>query len=487
DKINFFVRAAHDIRTPLTLIKAPLEEIISKEKESNNEISNLAIAVDNTNYLCKLISGISNFEIDKTASQTDNTEHELYAYLEEKVNQFIPESRYKNIHLSFKANFRHFNVWFDSDKMDSIVANLLSNAIKYTASYGSVEVIATKEQYLWKIEVKDSGIGIPLNEQNKLFKKFFRGQNTIYGKELGSGVGLMMTGKLIHQQKGKIKVKSIEGEGSSFEISFPFDDKKIASKQEKSIKKEQNAVINEQQPNLNNVIEKTSGKSRKPLILLVEDNYEFASFLKNSLLNDYLVCVACNGKQALEMMKEIKPILIISDYLMPEMKGDELCTLLKKEEKTAHIPIIMLTGYSETCDIFQSINSLVDMFITKPFDIRLLKARIKYLTTNKRIFKEIAMGTAIPEDPFISKVKNSIKQNMSDSEYDVADICKTLSVSRTSLYTKIKKLTGQSPNDFIRSQHLDYAAQLLKLHQYNINEVIDLSGFNDPKYFREVF
>ncbi|MEG1685708.1 MAG: response regulator, partial [Bacteroides sp.] len=489
EKIDFFVNTVHDIRTPLTLIKAPLEEFISRRSRTKKEENDLSIAVKNTNYLCKLISGISNFETEKISPRINMAEHELYSFLEEKVKQFDSLSTHKHINLSFRSNFRYLNVWFDIDKMESIIVNLLSNAIKYTTSYGTVEVIATQEQYCWKIEVKDSGIGIPNSEQNKLFKTFFRGKNAVQSQEPGSGMGLMMTGKLIHQQKGTIKINSIEGKGSSFEISFPFNSKQLEKNKGKQIKKEENPliIINAQQACANVAKEKVTNQVEKSLILIVEDDYELTSFLKYSFTNEYIVRTACNGRQAMEILKEIKPALIISDYMMPEMKGDELCTILKKDKRTTDIPIIMLTGCDETYEIFQSLNTVVDMFITKPFDIKLLRARIRYLLTNKKTVKEEVIKETSTEDKFILNIKIIIKQNIAEPNYNVTDICKTLNISRTSLYTKIKKSTGLSPNDFIRSQHLNYAAQLLKQHQYTVSEVIDLSGFNDPKYFREMF
>ena len=228
EKILFLINTAHYIRTPLTLIKAPLEELREKEQLSKDGIANTNTALRNVNALLRLTTNLINFErADVYSSELYISEYELNTYMAETFNAFRPYATVKHINFTYESNFRYLNVWFDKEKMDSILKNIISNALKYTPESGSVHVFVCENDDTWSVEVKDTGIGIPANEQKKLFKIHFRGSNAINSKVTGSGIGLMLVWKLVHLHKGKIHLSSIEHQGSIIKVTFPKDNKQF--------------------------------------------------------------------------------------------------------------------------------------------------------------------------------------------------------------------------------------------------------------------
>lgn len=364
DKIRFFVNTAHDIRTPLTLIKAPLEELSDREKLSKEGTDNLSTALRNVNALLRLTTNLINFERADTYSNNFYvSEYELGAYMTDIVNVFRSYASVKHIDLTYESNFRYLNVWLDKDKMDSILKNIISNALKYTPEGGSVHVYAYETEDTWNVEVSDTGIGIPLDEQKKLFKMHFRGSNAINSKVTGSGIGLLLVWKLVHMHKGKLNFTSTEGKGSCIKVSFPKGEKRYrkaihrpAPTKEQEQNNEPEQITSPEKgtpdtPAFNTPIEgyehaqqQTQDAGNRQKILIVEDNDELREYLRRTLAENYHVQVCSNGKSALCIVKEYFPDLIISDIMMPEMRGDELCQKVKNDIDTSHIPVILLTA-----------------------------------------------------------------------------------------------------------------------------------------------
>lgn len=364
DKIRFFVNTAHDIRTPLTLIKAPLEELSDREKLSKEGTDNLSTALRNVNALLRLTTNLINFERADTYSNNFYvSEYELGAYMTDIVNVFRSYASVKHIDLTYESNFRYLNVWLDKDKMDSILKNIISNALKYTPEGGSVHVYAYETEDTWNVEVSDTGIGIPLDEQKKLFKMHFRGSNAINSKVTGSGIGLLLVWKLVHMHKGKLNFTSTEGKGSCIKVSFPKGEKRYrkaihrpAPTKEQEQNNEPEQITSPEKgtpdtPAVNTPIEgyehaqqQTQDAGNRQKILIVEDNDELREYLRRTLAENYHVQVCSNGKSALCIVKEYFPDLIISDIMMPEMRGDELCQKVKNDIDTSHIPVILLTA-----------------------------------------------------------------------------------------------------------------------------------------------
>lgn len=512
EKIRFFINTAHDIRTPLTLIKAPLEELSEKEELSPNGRVNMNTAIRNVNALLRLTTNLINFERADTYTGTLYiSEYELGTYMEEMINTFRPYADVKRVSLTYESNFRYMNIWFDKDKIDSILKNLISNALKYTPEGGSVHIFTADADETWSVEVKDTGIGIPASEQKKLFKIHFRGSNAINSKVTGSGIGLLLVWKLVHLHKGKINFNSTEGKGSCIKVSFPksekFYRKAIRSPKQDNDKASYNesGVPKSLPPSA--AYEATQQKQQMgdlPRILIVEDNDELREYLRNTLSDNYKVQVCSDGKPAVDIAKEYMPHMIISDIMMPEMRGDELCHILKNDIETSHIPIILLTALNNDRNIIEGLKTGADEYIVKPFNIGILRATIANILTNRSLLRHkygnLDLNEAEKENDsvclncttdldwkFISSVKKNVEENLDNPAFNVEMLCTLLNMSRTSFYNKIKALTDQGPAEFIRLIRLKRSAQLMKEQQHTVTEVAELSGFSDAKYFREVF
>lgn len=506
EKINFFINTAHDIRTPLSLIKAPLEELSEKENLSQEGQENLDIAIKNTNSLFKLITNLINFEkTEMYSSKLKVGEYELFTFLDEIINHFKVYAESNHIKLVYESNFRFLNVWFDKEKMESILKNLISNAIKYTPKDGEVHIYAFSNIDSWGIEISDTGIGIPESEQKKLFRLFFRGSNAINSKVTGSGIGLLLVRKLVSLHKGTISLKSKENEGSTFKINFPQGHKHFKKSQlewdveVEHVKQVEPTFTTEKSSKvLPPTITKKHIKLRQR-ILLVEDNDDLRSYLQRSLSESYYVYMASDGQEGWDIAQDMRPDLVISDIMMPNMRGDELCTNIKSDINTSHIPVILLTALDDKTNIIQGLKTGADDYITKPFDIAILKANIATILANREILKnrfatldiknndEYINCASQLDQEFMIKVKSIIEKNIAKNDFTVDTLCSALNMSRSSFYNKLKVLTDQAPADFVRIIRLTRATELLKSKKYSISEVSDMTGFSDAKYFREVF
>ncbi|KAA6336674.1 Sensor histidine kinase TmoS [termite gut metagenome] len=505
EKISFFINTAHDIRTPLTLIKVPLEEVQEVETLSPAGEGNVKTALRNVNLLLRLTTNLINFEkTDLHSSELHISEYEINSFLEEIVTSFRSYAETRRIELTCKSDFPYLNVWFDKEKMDSVFRNLLSNALKYTPENGKVAISLMETADKWSMEIKDTGIGIPSSEQKKLFKIHFRGSNAVNLKVSGSGIGLILVWKLVNLHKGKITIHSAENRGCVIKTTFFKGNKHLRNAKKLSSEKETNATPNSGESNLpiyNTIQEQQLTAGQK--ILIVEDNDELRDYLRQTLSSEYIAQTCTNGKEALSTVKEYSPDLIISDIMMPEMQGDEMCSILKNDIETSHIPIILLTALTNEKQVLEGIKTGADEYVVKPFNIGILKAMIANLLINRAILrKKYGNPDAINENEdendlfnysnnidwkFITTVKKNVETKMDDPSFNVDTLCAMLNMSRTSFYNKIKSLTDHAPADYVRIIRLNKAAQLLKDGNYNVTEIAEMTGFNDAKYFREVF
>ena len=496
------INTAHDIRTPLTLIKAPLEELLEEETLTDNGITRTNIALRNVEVLLRLVSNLINFErTDVYSSKMSVSEYELNTYMNEIYNSFSSYAAIRRIEYTYESTFSYMNVSFDKEKMDSILKNIISNSLKYTPENGKVSISVSDTNDSWKVIIKDTGIGIPASEQSKLFKLHFRASNAINSKVTGSGIGLMLVGKLVSLHGGKISVDSVEHQGTTIKIVFP---KK--NKTSQSISDEASSKFEALAPVLPapNVPAKTTATIDDPnlrRILVVEDNDELRSYLVSSLSSIYNVQACANGKEALIIIKEYWPELVLSDIMMPEMRGDELCVAIKSDIEISHIPVLLLTALGEENNILDGLSIGADEYLIKPFSVKILRANIANLLANRELLRmryanldieaksmvPSANGTNSLDWKFISNVKKIVDENINNPEFSVNVLCESSGMSRTSFYCKLKALTRQSPTEFIRGMRLKRATELLKEGEYAINEISDMVGFSETKYFREVF
>ena len=500
EKIQFFIHTAHDIRTPLTLIKGPLNEISRTEKLSDKGQSNLQNAIQSTDRLSDLATKLIEFQKEELyASDTYVESVEMNEYIRSFMDPFRSYAEKKHLQLTFEGTSTPLNAWIDRNKIDSILHNLLSNALKYTPAGGRVNVLLEHHRSEWALTISDTGIGIPTNDQKKMFKHLFRGENAVNQRITGTGIGMLQTYRLIKRHQGKVAMTSKENEGTTFRLHFPIDSKKYIH--ETPSHKEISPS-----PFIENV--KASQVKQQPIdpqakrILIAEDNPDLRQFLCQSLSDTYRTEEAENGQVALEMVRKQQPDLIISDIMMPVMRGDDLCQTLKESMETSHIPVILLTALGDRESILHGLSIKADSYVVKPFDMDILKANIASVLANKEFIrqrfaqldyrtedlpKEVqeVPGFSLDQE-FLKKATALILKNL-DQEFNVDDLCAEMGMSRSSLYNKVKALTGHSPSEFVRQVRLKEAATMLRSQKYTVAEVSDHMGYSDPKYFTDVF
>lgn len=456
------------------------------------------------NALLRLTTNLINFErADVYSSELYISEHELNTFMNEIFNAFQQYANIKHINFTYESNFRYMNVWFDKEKMESIFKNIISNALKYTPENGNVQVFVSETTDSWSVEVRDTGIGIPANEQKKLFKLHFRGSNAINSKVTGSGIGLMLVWKLVRLHKGKINLSSIENQGSVIKITFPKDSKRFRKAHLATPSKQRIEIENvpSSSPEIYENAQKKENINHRR-ILIVEDNDELRNYLSQTLSEEYFVQVCSNGKEALTIIPEYKPELVISDIMMPEMRGDELCQAIKNNIETSHIPVILLTALNNEKDILSGLQIGADEYVVKPFNIGILKANVANLLANRALLRSKFANLDLNDEEndedcincsqdidwkFIANVKKNVEDNIDNPALTVDVLCSLMGMSRTSFYNKLRALTDQAPGDYIRLIRLKRAVQLLKEDTHSITEIAEMTGFSDAKYFREVF
>ncbi|MDR1405887.1 MAG: response regulator [Prevotellaceae bacterium] len=485
-KIHSFINIAHDIRTPVSLIKAPLSEIEAQENLSENGKRLLSLALKNADKLFALVSQLLDIQkLDARIEKLAIAQLDIYSYMHEKTTVFRVAALHKNIDLQLDVRSDFPEIWFDKDKLDSIMDNLLSNAIKYTEK-GHVSITVDHSGARWTVTIKDSGIGIPANEQKHLFQQFYRAGNAIKSDASGLGLGLLLTKKLVKLLGGHITFSSVENAGTSFVLTFPL---------EKSYTLPENKMP-ENQP----LPEETSVKTpRRAVLLLVEDHDDMRKYLADSLSQSYDVVCTGDGTKAMELTKEINPDIIIADVLIPGLRGDEICRMLKSSIETSHIPVILLSALNDKENIIQGLEAGANDYIVKPFDFNVLNARIRNIIQHRERLRETVFSSeaeAQLEDnsyvnrldkAFLDKALQIVERELDNSDFSINEFCRNLAMSRTSVYNKLKALTNQAPNDFIRIIRLNKAKELLSSKRYTIAEVAYMVGFSDPKYFSVSF
>lgn len=507
EKIQFFINTAHDIRTPVTLIMAPLSDLSKENSLSEDGKKYLQIARKNTEKLYNLISQLLDFQkIDTTHTTLRISGYDYKTYLQEKVISFRPlcDSKQITIHVSLPDD--PLSLWFDKDKMDKIFDNLLSNAIKYTPCGGEIVIKVQQNEKKIITGIKDNGIGIPRKAQRYIFSNFYRAENAINSKETGSGIGLLLTRRLIKLHKGKISFSSSEGEGTIFQITF-----RKGSEHLSKYVVSQHSFLSEPETNslslINDIAEteqpKEAGNS-KVRIMIVEDNDELRFYLKKTFDREYCVIDMPDGESALEYLKSQSVELIISDVMMPGIQGDELCRKLKSDFTTSHIPVILLTAKTEKDSILEGLESGADDYLTKPFDTEILKTKLKGVLHNRRIMREHFLSRTLdtpgnqeveeeclnlvsPMDKeFLDHCTALVNENLANVDFSINILCRELAMSRTLFYEKLKSLTGQAPNEFIKLMRMKEAATLLQ-NNVPVQDVAARVGFTDAKYFSTAF
>ncbi|MCF8714715.1 response regulator [Joostella atrarenae] len=526
-KLQFFTNISHEFRTPLTLISNPITDIINgMDYNYPIEIQRKhQIIYKNASRLSRLINELMDFrKIESNRMKIQAKEVNIFDQVSNNVEYFEVEAIQRHITLNLENNVDDLKVWLDPSMLEKIMFNLISNAFKVTpdSEMINVEVSKVKEngyksllgegqvKEVVKISVSDTGPGIDQKEYKKIFKRFYQvGQlNKNYYGSTGIGLGLVKNFVELHQ--GKIEVESVLGQGSKFTIYFPlgkdhFSDNEIFN--EMDITPSLEVDTNIQVSNIDDAIldvnnsdvdsqEVSENQDKKHTLLIVEDNSELREYLKNELKSKYRVLTAVDGQKGLEVAKDKTPDIILTDVVMPSIDGVEMCELIKKDLKTSHIPLLMLTAKAMVADRIKGIDSGADAYLSKPFDMDVLKATLNQLLKSRQIlFNKHYQGilepskskTTTQDSTFIKKILEYINENISETDLGVELLASELFLSRSQLYRKVKALTGVTVNEFIRKIRLEKAKELLESGDYNISEVTYKVGFSSPSYFTKCF
>ena len=511
-KLQFFTNISHELRTPLTLIVGPLSQIMNGQANTKDIPKLNSIMYKNSNRLLKLINQLLDFRKAESGNLNLIVQNdELVSFVGEVFAAFEDIALEKEIKFLFLSPKNELDAWFDNDKIEKILYNLLSNAFKFTPNGKGITVSLEKETINNEvhaiIKVIDFGIGIPKDELVSIFDRFYQTRKENNSIHEGSGLGLAYIKHLVEIHKGEINIESEFHKGTTCTVTIPIS-KTVYSN---------NSII-ELQPQKydfkytkigvdvikeNQLLPKKSIKSVKehsqetPLLLIVEDNRELQDYLVTFFSHDYRILTANNGKEGLEQAIKNIPNIIISDLMMPEMNGIEMCKKLKTDINTSHIPILILTARAGLENEKEGLETGADEFILKPFNIEVLKLRLdnilrtkqqwiqKFRTnSNSKSWKELSNKL---DQKFIEKSINIIKKNVDNTEFSVEKFALEIGMSRSALFLKLKSITGQSTSEFIRTIRLNKAAKLIKSGKYSITEIIYMVGFSDPKYFRTCF
>jgi len=496
-KLRFFTNISHELLTPLSIMSVAIEIVKTKSRKNKEELS---IIEKNISNLSRLLQQLLDFrKIETGHLKLFIKEGDFHTLVEENVNNFRLLAEKKNIRLNFVKEGTNDQDYFDADKIDKILHNVISNSLKYTPDGGSVLVksrLYKKNSHIWaELLMSDTGKGIPKEELEYIFNRFYRAE--IEKEGTGFGIGLAVTRNLVELHKGKIEVTSAENKGTTFKINISLS-KKYYSNNELAIQQSEPKIIEkEPQPDLKIIVKSKDADTpnAKVKLLLVDDNVDFRNILKVHFLERFFVEEAEDGEQALKKAIEIQPDIIVSDVMMPNMNGYDLCLKLKNNTDTKYIPIILLTAKKMEDEKAQGYNVGADSYITKPVSLRVLESRINALLIKRHEFSPYQKLEVIPEaknpklssEEFILKVKEYLLENLSDPELQVSDLNKHLGMSNSMFYRKVKQVINLTPVDLIKKIRLNQAAAMLKKGQLNISEIADVTGFSDQSYFTACF
>ena len=497
EKVKFFINTAHDLRTPITLIKAPLEELSESSTLTDNDKESIALALRNTNTLAEMTDKAMRYEIESIEKGMLRVEcHEAIAHIGKQIDRWKMLAQIKQQQIEYIHPDTPFSIWVDARKLNSIIQNLLSNAIKYSREKSNITVTLYEEEKVWGFHVADSGIGIDEQEQKKLFHQLFRSSNAINAKVAGSGIGLLSIGRYIKDMKGKIEVSSQLNKGADFHVRFPMGKEHYDPHTTLFIEKpHEEDTAQPVQPHAEEAVDNMDYRTR---LLIVEDNPELLAYLTKIFEKEYRVYTATNGKEALAKLHYIQPLIVLSDVMMPEMRGDDLCVSIKSNIDTSHMAVVLISALSDQQSIINGLSVKADAYVTKPFDMKVLQLTLRNLVESRQKLRErlasledinenIADSTSELDLKLMKEMKEIICANLDKPDFTVDTLAYELRVSRTTLYNKVKGLTGNTPSDLIREARINKAKKLLGEHRYQIVEVGEQVGFADQKYFREIF
>ena len=493
-KLQFFTNVSHEVRTPLSLILAPLDRLIVSLRESPYA-SDLRLIQKNANRLLRVINQILDFrKVEGKQEKLAVREIDLVPFVGEIKSYFDSMASVRAISYTFTSSIKQCTLWIDPDLLERVFFNLLSNAFKFTPEGGSVRIELTEEGDRVFIQVIDTGSGIRPANLPHLFDRFYTED-----RSMGTGIGLHLVKEYIHMHGGEIHVESEPGQRTTFTVCLRkgkahFEDSDLM---ETSVSHQAYEASRLDDSETKEILSKTYPYT----ILITEDDDEVRCFLERELSLHFKIRTAANGKDALRVLEEEEISLVVSDVMMPEMNGFELCRTIKSQLPFSHIPVILLTALTDERQRIFGITGGADDYIQKPFHTDYVKIKIIHLLQERRKLRERLLEKlrdnklllSEPEkvesidDAFLRKFAEQIEAVYADPEYNVEKLSETLGLSRGHLHRKIKELTGTAPVEFLRTYRLNKATQLLRQNAYTVSEVAYRTGFSSPAYFSKCF
>jgi signal transduction histidine kinase/DNA-binding response OmpR family regulator len=506
-KVDFFTNISHEFRTPLTLILGFAEDLLPSKKLGEDVQQSLGHIRQNAFRLLHLVNQLLDFrKVESNQMRLRASENDLVTFLQNIMQSFSNTAQRRNIDFQLLTRHEHILVWFDTGMMDKTLFNLLSNAFKFTPDGGKIHLSVSLDSFEKKVKfsVEDTGKGMTEDEVKNIFKPFYQGEEQ---QLAGTGLGLSLSKTLVKLHGGDILVQSTKSKGSRFIVSLPMGNKHL--KEEQKVTEQVPSFINQgylmmPEMDLDVTGEINENRTASQQILLIEDNEDIQFFLKQKLSVTYQIVQSKEGQDALQKAFDLTPDLIICDIMLPGMNGLEITRTLKADLRTSHIPIIILSARSTVEQQIEGTETGADSFITKPFNVRFLLAKIKSLLLNRQALRE-SYGTKLvshtPEVPeiklpentslldrdFIQKFVTYIEQHYARQDFQVADLCQKFSLSRSQLYRKVSALLGEGISDYIQNVRLKKAEELLLEDKLSVTDIAYQVGYSSPDYFSTVF
>ncbi|WP_187774963.1 hybrid sensor histidine kinase/response regulator transcription factor [Pedobacter sp. BS3] len=490
-KIEFFTAMAHEVRTPLSLIIAPLEKLLNSNKWEPQEQEQLRIMDENSSRLLNLVNQLLDFRRIESDIYTLHTENiELVSFVHAIYSRFSAIPYQKGLKFTLSTKISRLMVQADPEALTKILNNLLINAFKFTRTKVRISINEPEKdesgQVYFSVSIEDDGIGIPASEIDNIFKKFFKvseGEHH-YTNLGGTGIGLSLAKSLTEKHNGRLEVSSTEGVSTTFNVLIPYTDEN----------QQENAIVE----SIDKTGESQVDDADRTTVLVVEDDESLIDFISGTLRNEgYNVLKAGNGREGLSMLENHTVDLVISDVMMPEMDGLEFCKQVKTNINYSHIPLILLTAKGNSDAEIAGIENGADSYIIKPFKWKHVSAVMKNLLESRTLLREKfaqhpfetvnSLGTNSRDKKFMEKIVEIIEERITDPQLSVEELSRDVGMSRSSLHKKLKSLSGHVPNEFIRLIRLKHAARLLLSNEYTISEICYMVGFNSHSYFSKCF
>lgn len=511
-KLQFFINISHEIRTPMSLIISPLQKLMATDYDTERQQS-YNIIYRNAERLLRLVNQLMDIrKIDKGQMQLKFQETDIVSFIQDLHYTFAYQANTKHIKLDFHSEVKELKAWIDPKNFDKVILNILSNAFKFTPENGNIQIrLCTgndpnaAEKALsryFEISIEDDGIGINETELERIFDRFYQIRNSQNNSNIGTGIGLHLTRSLVELHHGSITVENNQGTpGCRFIVRLPLGKEHLKPEDiDNSAVKQDSVHITTALPTtpLIETPPKTHSKS-KYRVLIVEDDDEIRRYICQELGRDFHMQECRNGKEAFTYILKKTPDLIISDIMMPEMDGMTLCSKVKQNINTNHIPVILLTAKSREEDNLEGLSIGADAYITKPFSIEILRQSTFNLIKSRERLRNNFQGSQTqkermqeleiesPDERLLDRIMKVINDNIANPELNVEMVAETVGISRVHLHRKLKELTNQSTRDLIRNLRLKQAATLLAKKRQSINEVAALTGFTNVAYFSTAF